>query len=326
MKISVFGAGSWGTALVSILSINHKINWWIRREKLATQIKNKRRNTKYLAGCKLKLINVFITTDLDFCIKDSDFLIVAIPSEFVFNVFNSKGKLLNNKTIFSAIKGVVPEKLISPHNYFLSLNNNISYGVISGPCHAEEIALCKQSYLTIASEMKTNIYQIKKTFSTSFLKISGSDDIFGVEYAAILKNVYAIAVGIAVGLGYGDNFLSVLITASANEMKQILYFLDPKERTISKSEYLGDLLVTCYSPYSRNRKLGTQIGKGFSVESALEKTPMIAEGYHSSKSIIKILRKNYKLKNSPIVYSTYKILYNDKDPKQQIKRLCHLIG
>ena len=326
MKISVIGAGSWGTAIVSILSKKTHVNWWVRRERLKNQILLKKRNTKYLTNCRLNTKNITFFNDIDEIINNSDLVIVAIPAEFIFSVFKSKGQLLNSKTVLSAVKGVIPEKNITPHEFFKSISPNLNYGVISGPCHAEEVALEKQSYLTISTNNKEIHPQIKKIFNTKFINIKISNDIIGTEYASILKNIYAILIGVAYGLGYGDNFIAVLITSCANEMKRLLQLLDPKERTISQPAYLGDLLVTCYSSHSRNRSLGVLIGKGYSVENAIEKMTMVAEGYHAANSIYARAQKLKIKKQTPIVSSTYNILYKEKDPKTQLKKLEELIS
>lgn len=326
MKIAVIGAGSWGTALAFIISKNNKLTWWVRREKLAQQIITKNRNTKYLTNCKLNTSKINITTNLEEAITHSDLLIVAIPSSFLESVFTSFGKILEGKTILSTTKGVVPKLLITPQKFFNKISKNIKYGVISGPCHAEEISQKKNSYLTISSQTISFNSSFLKIFQTPFINVKTSDDVLGSEYAAILKNIYAIMVGVSFGLGYGDNFLAVLITASTNEMKRVLNHLEPKERVISQSAYLGDLLVTCYSLHSRNRKLGTAIGKGYSVENAISELSMVAEGYSATASIFKIIKKMKILNEAPIIKSAYKILYLEKDPKKTINLLSKIIS
>ena len=326
MKIAVIGAGSWGTALAFTISKNNKLTWWVRREKLAHQIRAKNRNTKYLTNCKLNTSKIKITTNLEEAIIHSDLLIVAIPSTFLESVFTSFGNILEGKTILSTTKGVVPKLLITPQKFFNKISKNIKYGVISGPCHAEEISQKKNSYLTISSQTISFNSSFLKTFQTPFINVKTSNDVLGSEYAAILKNIYAIIVGVSFGLGYGDNFLAVLITASTNEMKRLLNHLDPKERVISQSAYLGDLLVTCYSLHSRNRKLGTAIGKGYSVENAISELSMVAEGYSATASIFKIIKKMKIQNEAPIIKSAYKILYLEKDPKKIISLLSKIIS
>ena len=326
MKIAVIGAGSWGTALAFTISKNNKLTWWVRREKLAHQIRAKNRNTKYLTNCKINTSKIKITTNLEEAIIHTDLLIVAIPSSFLESVFTSFGNILEGKTILSTTKGVVPNLLITPQKFFNKISKNIKYGVISGPCHAEEISQKKNSYLTISSQTISFNSSFLKIFQTPFINVKTSNDVLGSEYAAILKNIYAIIVGVSFGLGYGDNFLAVLITASTNEMKRLLNHLDPKERVISQSAYLGDLLVTCYSLHSRNRKLGTAIGKGYSVENAISELSMVAEGYSATASIFKIIKKMKIQNEAPIIKSTYKILYLEKDPKKIINLLSKSIS
>ena len=326
MKIAVIGAGSWGTALAFTISKNNKLTWWVRREKLANQIRAKNRNTKYLTNCKLNTSKIKITTNLEEAIIHSDLLIVAIPSSFLESVFTSFGNILEGKTILSTTKGVVPKLLITPQKFFNKISKNIKYGVISGPCHAEEISQKKNSYLTISSQTISFNSFFLKTFQTPFINVKTSNDVLGSEYAAILKNIYAIIVGVSFGLGYGDNFLAVLITASTNEMKRLLNHLDPKERVISQSAYLGDLLVTCYSLHSRNRKLGTAIGKGYSVENAISELSMVAEGYSATASIFKIIKRMKIQNEATIIKSAYKILYLEKDPKKIISLLSKTIS
>ena len=325
MNISVIGGGSWGTALASILSKKNEIKWWVRREKLAAQIKKRKRNTKYLSNCKLNLKNIDITTNLEDSITSSDILIVAIPSIFIEDTFDTCSKILANKTLLSAVKGVIPGKLITPQKYFLGLEKSINYGVISGPCHAEEIANEMKSYLTISSFKPLSNHNIYKLFQSSFISIKLSNDVTGAEYAAIIKNIYAIIVGISTGLGYGDNFIAVLITSCANEMKRLLNHLDPKDRIVLQSAYLGDLLVTCYSSHSRNRALGNAIGSGYSVENSKAKMMMVAEGFSATASIYKIIKKLKLQKETNIINTAYRILYQEKDPKTEIKKLSNLI-
>lgn len=326
MNISVIGGGSWGTALSSILSKNNNIKWWVRREKLAAQIKTKRRNTKYLANCKLNLKKIDITTNLEEALITCDIIIVAVPSSFIEETFEPFSKLLINKTVLSAVKGVLPKKLITPQQYFLELEKSLNYGVISGPCHAEEIANEMKSYLTISSFQPLSQLNLSKIFQSSFISIKLSNDVIGAEYSAIIKNIYAIMVGISSGLGYGDNFIAVLITACTHELKRLLYHFDPKDRIVSQPAYLGDLLVTCYSTHSRNRTLGLTIGKGYSVENAKAKMLMVAEGYSATASIYKIIKKLNLQKETNIINTAYKVLHQEKDAKKEMKKLSYLIG
>ena len=326
MNIAVIGAGSWGTALISVLSQKQKVSWWIRSNKNLEHIKNFKRNPSYLTNLSLNTNNIFLFNNIDDVLKSNDLIIVAIPSEFLFSTFLNKGPLLNNKFILSATKGVIPERLITPHSFFTSINNNNNYGVISGPCHAEEIALEKQSYITISSESLTQVEYLKNIFKSNFLQISISSDVVGAEYAAIIKNIYAILTGVCSGLGYGDNFIAVLITSSANELNNLLTILDSKDRIITKAAYLGDLLVTCYSAHSRNRSLGFLIGKGLPLPKALSQTKMVAEGYHACASIYKIIFNLKRNEDAPILNCAYNIMHLGNDPQTEITTLTPLIS
>ena len=326
MKIAVIGAGSWGTALISVLSKNQKVSWWIRSNKNLEDIKKFKRNPSYLTNLSLNTNNISLFNNIDDILKFNDLIIVAIPSEFLSSIFFNKGPLLNNKFILSATKGVIPEGLITPHSFFTSINNNNNYGVISGPCHAEEIALEKQSYITISSESLTHAEYLQNIFKSNFLQISISSDVVGAEYAAIIKNIYAILTGVCSALGYGDNFIAVLITSSANELNNLLNILDSRNRTITKAAYLGDLLVTCYSAHSRNRSLGFSIGKGLPLPKALSQTKMVAEGFHACASIYKILFNLKRTNDAPVLNCAYNIIHLGKDPQEEITTLIPLIS
>jgi len=324
-KVAVVGGGSWGTAIVSLVAKNINVIWWIRRESQINQIKKKGRNTRYLPNCKLNTSNIQLTNE-NKLIFSADLIIVATPSEFLDDIFSSESKLLDNKIIVSAVKGVIPQINQTPQQYFKELNSSITYGVISGPCHAEEVALLKKSYLTFSSPNKNVVNYLSQVFKSDYINVKLSNDVIGTELAAILKNVYALATGICSGLGYGDNFLAVLITASTNELKRVLFTLDPKERVISQSAYLGDLLVTCYSLHSRNRRFGNYIGKGYSVESTKSVMNMVAEGYNATACVYQLLSEQNMLDNIPIINSTYNILYNEHEPEKEMEILSNIIS
>jgi glycerol-3-phosphate dehydrogenase (NAD(P)+) len=324
-KIAVIGAGSWGTAIVSILSKNTDVIWWVRRESQIKQISKKQRNTRYLPNCLLNTNKIKLTSNLDFALESSELIIVATPSEFLSLLFNNKSNKLASKIIISAVKGVIAESNLTPRQYFYKLNSTISYGVISGPCHAEEVAMNKKSYLTISTTEREIGDFLSYILSSSEIRVKISNDVVGTELSAILKNVYALITGVCHGLGYGDNFLAVLITASTNELKRVLLALDNKERSISQPAYLGDLLVTCYSIHSRNRRFGTYIGKGYSVESTKSVMNMVAEGYNATNCIYKLLENVDFISSAPIIKSAYNILYKDADPKIEIESLSCII-
>ncbi|MFL2585617.1 MAG: NAD(P)H-dependent glycerol-3-phosphate dehydrogenase [Parvicellaceae bacterium] len=325
-SVAVIGGGSWGTAIVSILSSNIDLMWWVRREKQKNQIISKKRNPRYLPNCKLNTERINITSNIEDTINNAHLIIIATPSEFLLDIFEPYKKELKNKIIISAVKGVISPFNQTPNEFFHGLNNNIDYGVISGPCHAEEVALNKISYLTLSVNNEATGKFLSSIFTTEYIKIKLSNDVVGTELSAILKNVYALITGICFGLGYGDNFLAVLITACTNEMKRVLYVLDHKERSISQSAYLGDLLVTCYSLHSRNRRFGNFIGKGYSVEATKSAMNMVAEGYNATNCIHELLTKESYNSESPIITATYNILYKEADPKEEIEALSSLIS
>ena len=325
-NIAVIGGGSWGTAIVSILSLNNTINWWIRRDDQILSIRETTKNIKYLPNCNLSTKNIMFSSNLNDVLTQSDIIIVATPSEFINNTFKESGKFLMNKIIVSAVKGVIPILNLTPYQYFNKLNSTIKYGVISGPCHAEEVAMNKKSYLTFSFNDNKINSQIASYFKTNFINVKLSKDVIGTEISAILKNVYALMTGICFGLGYGDNFLAVLITASANELQVVLNKLNPQKRNITESAYLGDLLVTCYSLHSRNRRFGAYIGKGYSVSATKVEMKMIAEGYNATNCIFQLLGKREILNQAPIINASYSILYKNKSPKTTISALSNLIG
>ncbi len=325
-KVSVIGGGSWGTALVSILTRNIDLCWWIRRESQITQILKKKRNTRYLPNCVLNTERINLTSSLDTAVDFSNLIIIATPSEYLNTLFDNKGAKINNKIIISAVKGVITKSNLTPQKYFFNLSPSINYGVISGPCHAEEVAMNKKSYLTISTQNPLVGEYLTDIFSTNEISVKISKDVIGTELSAILKNVYALITGICFGLGYGDNFLAVLITASTNELKRVLFSLDNNERSISQSAYLGDLLVTCYSVHSRNRRFGTYIGKGYSVDSTKSVMNMVAEGYNATHCLYHLLMKSNFISKAPIIKACYNILYMDADPKQEIETLSSLMS
>jgi glycerol-3-phosphate dehydrogenase (NAD(P)+) len=325
-KIAVVGAGSWGTAIVSIVSTNNKLMWWVRRESQIKQITSKKRNTRYLPNCDLKTNQIQLTNNISDVFSYADIIIIATPSEYLPSIFTKTKDSYKDKIIISAVKGVITQDNQTPKQFFESLSSSIKYGVISGPCHAEEVALQKKSYLTISVDDPLLTELLYSIFDVEFIDVKISTDIIGTELSAILKNVYALITGICNGLGYGDNFLAVLITSCANELKEVLYVLDHKDRNISQPAYLGDLLVTCYSVHSRNRRFGTYIGKGYSVEATKAVMNMVAEGYNATKCIYSLLNDSDSLGVAPILLATYNMLYKDAEPEEEIINLSKLIS
>ncbi len=327
-KIGVLGGGSWATALIKLLTesdhANH-INWYIRDEENVSHIKQYGRNKHYLSSVDLDLENLSLCSDINSIVEKSDLLIIAIPSAFIKEAFSKNKVSFTGKFIFSAVKGIVPGENQIIAEYF-----NQKYdvpiqriGVITGPCHAEEVALERLSYLTVASENESLAKFIEKKIKTHFTKIKISDDIYGTEYSAVLKNIFAIASGICHGLGYGDNFQAVLVSNSIREIKRFVDVVHPINRDIKNSAYLGDLLVTAYSKFSRNRMFGTMIGKGYSVKSALLEMNMVPEGYYAVKGIFE-LNKKHDI-NLPILNAVYAILYQQKSAKSEMLKLTDLI-
>ncbi|REJ80179.1 MAG: NAD(P)H-dependent glycerol-3-phosphate dehydrogenase [Bacteroidetes bacterium] len=322
-KLSVIGGGSWATAIVKILSNNvDNIQWWVRSEETAVFVRKYKHNPNYLSDVEINLEKVTVSSDLKSCIRQADIIILAIPSAFLSGAFREiSAKDLEGRLIFSAIKGIVPEDLLIIGDY---LNQSFKVpvekiGVITGPCHAEEVAMERLSYLTIASVNTDNASELASLMNCRYIKTSVSDDIYGTEYSAVLKNVISIASGICHGLGYGDNFQAVLISNAIQEIKRFVDAVHPISRDINDSAYLGDLLVTAYSSFSRNRMFGTMIGKGYSVKVAQLEMNMIAEGYYATKCIYEINRK-LKVK-MPITDAVYHVLYEKISPRIEMKLL-----
>jgi len=324
-KIGLLGAGSWGTAIASIITNKHNLNWWVRREDQINQIQTTSINKHYLPTLKLPTSKISFSSSLEEVISNSSILIIAIPSEYIDEYISEHKATLKDKIIISAVKGVIPVLNVTPYQYFKAISKDLVYGVISGPCHAEEVALKKKSYLTLSFKDESTSKELISMFSTDYINIKPSSDIIGTELAAILKNIYALVTGVCFGLGYGDNFLAVIITASTNEMKRLLFHLDPIERSVSKSAYLGDLLVTCYSLHSRNRRFGAYIGKGYSVSATKAEMKMVAEGYNATNCIYEIIKKRGLVHETPIINAAYEILYNNSSPKNQMNQLSELI-
>lgn len=330
MKFGIIGSGSWGTAIAKILTDNkNQINWWVRSDSNITSFKSRRHNPHYLSNTLFDTGLLNFSSSVEEVIESSDALIIVIPSAFISNTFkNLSPSIFKSKKIISAVKGIIPDKNVLLNEY---LENEFdfqlkNYFTVLGPCHAEEIAAEKLSYLTFTGIDDKVTKSISGFFKTPYLNPICNSDIYGVQYAAVLKNIYAISAGIAHGLEYGDNFLSVLIANSADEMAGFLrkagienvqvgsidhHGLVKKQKAktnYAASVYLGDLLVTCYSLFSRNRTFGNMIGKGYSVQSAQLEMSMVAEGYNASKCMYLI---NTKVKaEMPIAEIIYKILWN----------------
>jgi glycerol-3-phosphate dehydrogenase (NAD(P)+) len=328
LRIGVIGNGSWATALVKILTDNHHpVNWWVRNAGSIDAIKRRRHNPNYLPSAYFDVSLLDLFSDVNEVAEKSDLLVLAVPSAYIQDALGSLDKkVLKEKQILSAIKGLIPGPDVLLNDYLnkqfdLPLEN---YFAVLGPCHAEEVAAEKLSYLTFSGIEVEATKQVASLFQTNYINTIINTDILGVQYAAVLKNVYALGAGIAHGLEYGDNFLSVYIANAANEMAAFLRKVGAQHMVVGEhgkqditgrkkdinyaaSVYLGDLLVTCYSLYSRNRTFGTMIGKGYAVQSAQLEMNMVAEGYYASKCIFNI---NKKLgADIPIAETIYKILW-----------------
>lgn len=324
-KIGVIGGGSWATAIVKILSTTRKeINWWLRDPKTVAFIKKNRHNPNYLSSSEILIEKIKISSDIKSVVAKSDLLILAVPSAFLKKTLSIlKKEDLKKKVVFSAIKGIVPESNTIVGE-FLHAEYSIPYdsiGVITGPCHAEEVALEKLSYLTIASENGKLASYIAKSMTCKYVKASISDDIYGTEYSSVLKNIVAIASGICNGLGYGDNYQAVLVSNAIQEIERFLKVVHPISRDIKSSAYLGDLLVTAYSQFSRNRTFGNMLGRGYSVKSAQIEMNMVAEGYYAVKCIHEINKKHNVY--MPITQAVYNIIYGKALVADEIKSLSN---
>ena len=329
LKFGVIGSGSWATALIKILSENNgDINWYIRNTENIEFIKKNSHNPNYLSSVKLNLKKLKISAEINEVVKASNVIIIAVPSEYVNDEMKKIDVDISNKIIICALKGLVPETdlLFGEH---MQKHFDISpdkFLVIGGPCHAEEVALEKLSYLTISSSNLELCKVISKKFSCKYIKVKVSDDVIGIEYASMLKNIFALAVGISNGLGYGDNYQSVLMSNSIKEMKRFISKRHKIKRNINNSAYLGDLLVTGYSSFSRNRMFGNMIGKGYTVKAAQLEMKMVAEGYIATKKAYLLNLDSKKKAKTPIIDAAYKILYEKRSAKKIFKDLSDIIS
>jgi glycerol-3-phosphate dehydrogenase (NAD(P)+) len=321
-KFAVIGGGSWATAIAKMLCVNQEqIAWYMRNEEAIAHLKSEHHNPNYLSSVEFKLEQLFLTSDINEAVAFADIIIFAVPSAFLNAELQKLSTQLEGKIIFSAIKGIVPETSLIVGEHFHK-TFDIPYeniGVITGPCHAEEVALERLSYLTIACGDAQKAKVVAQNLSSNYIKSKISDDIIGTEYAAMLKNIYAIAAGMAHGLGYGDNFQAVLMSNGIREMKKFIRKVHKMKRNINDSAYLGDLLVTGYSVFSRNRMFGNMIGKGYTVKSAMMEMSMVAEGYYAAKSAWELNQK-YQAK-TPIIDAVHEILYEGKEAKKVFKKL-----
>ena len=321
-KIGIMGGGSWATAIAKIISMTQTdFNWYMRRNDQIEEFKSLGHNPYYLTGVSFKMNNISFYDDINAHVENSDILIFAIPSPYLKQHLQKINVSLKDKIILSAIKGIVPDENMLVSEYFSSFYNlpQENIAVLAGPCHAEEVAMERLSYLNIACTTPERSALIADMFNTYFIKTATSYDVTGVEYASVLKNVYAIVSGICHGLKYGDNFQAILLSNAVNEMERFIKAVSPQPRNICDSTYLGDLLVTAYSRFSRNRIFGTMIGKGYSVKTAQLEMEMIAEGYFGTKCI-KEINSQFEV-DMPILDTVHSILYEKKSAVPAIRKL-----
>jgi len=322
-RVGMIGGGSWATALVKVLNENqHKVYWWIRNEHIVSHLLSKHHNPGYISSVQFNPELIHPTVNLEEVMVKSDVIFLAIPSAYLKLAFASLASHhFSGKLVISAIKGMIPDENLLVAE-FLEKYFDVEDGQIvniSGPSHAEEVALEKLSYLTLACIRDANARKASDLLSCSYVRCSPSDDVYGTEYSAVLKNIYAITAGIFHGMGYGDNFHAALISNCIEEMERFLKAVHPITRDIKDSAYLGDLLGTAYSQFSRNRTLGAMIGKGYSVKNALLEMNMVAEGFNASKCIYEVNgRYNVRM---PIAEATYKVLHENSEAAAEMSQL-----
>lgn len=321
-KIALLGSGSWASAIVKILHISQKsIAWYIREPEILEGVEQQGHNPMYVSDIEYNTKRLQLYGNADDAVRDADIIIFCVPSKFIDSLCSGITVDLSEKQLVTAVKGMEQEHVMLVSEY-LQERFNVSadqMAVISGPCHAEEVALERLSYLTIGSSNQELAKEVAEIMNVSFIHTCVSKDMEGIEYSAVLKNVMALASGIAHGLGYGDNFTSVLITNAIQEMKRFLDVVKPLERDINDSVYLGDLLVTAYSQFSRNRTFGAMIGKGYSVKAAQAEMNMVAEGYNGVYCIVHANEK-YGVE-MPITKAVYSILYERHSARKEFKLL-----
>ena len=327
LKICIMGGGSWATAIAKMSMANgNKINWYMRRPEQIEKFKETGCNPSYLSSVKFDLKKIKFFSNINLAIKHSDILVFATPSPFLKSHLAKVTTSLAGKKVVTAIKGIVPEENMIVSDYFIKFYgvNEEDVAVIAGPCHAEEVALERLSYLTVGSKNLKFAEFFANRIQNTYLKTYITTDVRGIEYASVLKNVYAIASGICHGLKYGDNFQAILVSNSIREMSRFVNTISPEqERNLQDAAYLGDLLVTAYSKFSRNRTFGSMIGKGYSVRSSQLEMEMIAEGYYGTKCI-KEINEKYNVE-MPILDACYNILYERISPNIEIKSLTEKI-
>ena len=322
MNVAVLGSGSWATALAKIVMHNvAEINWYIRKQETIDEFREIRRNPNHLEWAYFDISRINFSNDINQVLSEAELVILAVPSPYVKDVLAEITVDMSQKKVISAVKGMIPGDNILVtdyiHQHFHVPEANL--GMITGPCHAEEIALERLSYLTIGCKDTANATEWQKLFDTPYVRTTPSNDMKGLEYASVMKNIYAIAAGMCTSLRYGDNFQAVLLTNAMHEIVRFTKAVSDVPRDITDSGYLGDVLVTAYSNFSRNRQFGQMIGMGYSVKAAQTEMEMVAEGYYGTKAI-HLANKTLGV-DIPIVEAMYQILYKRKSPKTTIKEL-----
>ena len=323
-KIAVIGSGSWATALAKLLLLNNdRINWYIRKPERIEEFIKYRRNPVYLSDVTFDTARIDFTSDINEAVADAGTIVVAVPSPYVKGEVDAITQGISGTNIVSAVKGIVPDDNMILTEWFSHRfgckDENLL--VIGGPCHAEEVALDHLSYLTIGCHDKDKSRRFCREIAGMKLKTIISDDVAGIEYGAVLKNVYAIASGMVSGMKAGDNFKAMLVCNAIREMRRFVDAIAPMERDICRSAYLGDLLVTCYSPFSRNHNFGAMIGKGYSVKAAKMEMEMVAEGYYGTRCIHEINTHTVKV-DMPILNCVYSILYEKRKPRMAFSTIA----
>ena len=328
--IGVIGSGTWATAIVKILleQEDRKVNWWVRSDEVREGLLHNGRNPKYLPDVQFDTSRLNISGDLSKVVAESEYLFLVIPSAHIANVLDQLPKAAyKGKKFISAIKGVIPDKRVSVSVYLENMlkikRNNIC--VISGPTHAEEASRCKPTFLTMASYSPTLAIEVEQMMRCRYLHTTHTTDIWFLERVGLLKNIYAIGAGICQGLGYGDNLNAVMVSAAMRELGKLTTLFNVSTSNVTENCYLGDLMVTCWSRHSRNRRLGEAIAKGQRLEEIFADMGMVAEGYYSSKNYHELGMMAGRVDDMPIAEAVYRILYEEADPKTEIDNLIDTV-
>lgn len=324
--VAVIGGGSWATAMVKILHENvPRVHWYIRNPQVRAHLEAHGCNPSYISAIHFNRNRISVTGDINEAIADAEVVFVVVPSAYLTTWLDDLRDDFGDRFVVTAVKGIVPELHLTATEY-IKERFSVPYsrlGVISGPCHAEEVALERLSYLTFSCKEMQDASRIASMFRTDYIRTILGTDIYGTEYSAIIKNIYAVAAGMAHGLGYGDNFQSVLVCNAQAELMRFINASYPAERDANKSAYLGDLLVTCYSQFSRNRTFGTMIGKGYTVLSAQMEMHMVAEGYYATEGIH--ARNEAYGVYMPIADAMYNVLYKNSRPGAELRALTEIL-